>query len=191
LNSDFEIQQDLGSLKHVINIIIWIRDMGCYTIGLCETFLQHQECYPIHLINAFRDGVSDIKTVEEIAIKKPKTVTDLLTVTDTCIEASDAWAQLLESRDKGPSKKKQDDWEVNMIDQGDRKDRGDCGFHIKQSSDQKEKRPFCRPDDVEKWCEIYRTSGHDLEECKTFLDQKKMALPAAPAPQDARLGEHR
>jgi hypothetical protein len=31
LNSDFEIQQHLGSLKHVINIIIWIRDMGCYT----------------------------------------------------------------------------------------------------------------------------------------------------------------
>jgi hypothetical protein len=31
LNSDFEIQQHLGSLKHVINIIIWIRDTGCYS----------------------------------------------------------------------------------------------------------------------------------------------------------------
>jgi hypothetical protein len=30
LNSDFEIQQHLGSLKHMINIIIWIRDMECY-----------------------------------------------------------------------------------------------------------------------------------------------------------------
>jgi hypothetical protein len=30
LNLDFEIQQHLGSLKHVINIIIWIRDTGCY-----------------------------------------------------------------------------------------------------------------------------------------------------------------
>jgi hypothetical protein len=30
LNLDFEIQQYLGSLKHVINLIIWIRDMGHY-----------------------------------------------------------------------------------------------------------------------------------------------------------------
>jgi hypothetical protein len=32
LNSDFEIQQLLGSLEHIINIIIWIKDMGCYSI---------------------------------------------------------------------------------------------------------------------------------------------------------------
>jgi hypothetical protein len=30
LNLDFEFQQLLGSLKHVINIIMWIRDMGSY-----------------------------------------------------------------------------------------------------------------------------------------------------------------
>jgi hypothetical protein len=30
LNPDFEFQQ-LGSLKHVINIIVRIRDTGCYT----------------------------------------------------------------------------------------------------------------------------------------------------------------
>jgi hypothetical protein len=46
----------------------------------------------IEIINAFRDGVSDLKTVEEIAMKKPKTVVDLLTVVDVCIEASQAWA---------------------------------------------------------------------------------------------------
>jgi hypothetical protein len=46
----------------------------------------------IEIINAFLNGVSDIKTVEEIAMKKPKTVADLLTVADTCIEASEAWA---------------------------------------------------------------------------------------------------
>jgi hypothetical protein len=52
-------------------------------------------------------------------MKKPKMVADLLTVTDVCIEASEARAQLLESRGKGPSKKKQDDREVNITDCGD------------------------------------------------------------------------
>jgi hypothetical protein len=42
----------------------------------------------IEIINAFRDGVSNIKIVEEIAMKKSKTVVDLLTVANTCIEAS-------------------------------------------------------------------------------------------------------
>jgi hypothetical protein len=37
-------------------------------------------------------------------MKKPKTVTDLLAITDVCIEAP-TW--LRESRNKGPSKKKQ------------------------------------------------------------------------------------
>jgi hypothetical protein len=37
--------------------------------------------------------------------------------------------------------------------------------------------PFCRPDDAEKWCEIYHTSEHDLKECKKFLDRKKMSPP--------------
>jgi hypothetical protein len=44
----------------------------------------------IEIINAFLDGVSDIKTVEEIAMKKPKMVADLITVTDVCIEAFEA-----------------------------------------------------------------------------------------------------
>jgi hypothetical protein len=30
LNSDFKIEQHLGSLKYVVNIIIWIRDTRCY-----------------------------------------------------------------------------------------------------------------------------------------------------------------
>jgi hypothetical protein len=41
-------------------------------------------------------------------MKKPKTVADLLAITDVCIEASKAQARLLESRGKGPSKKKED-----------------------------------------------------------------------------------
>jgi hypothetical protein len=46
----------------------------------------------IKIINAFRDGVIDLKTVEEIAMKKPKMVADLLAVADVCIEASEARA---------------------------------------------------------------------------------------------------
>jgi hypothetical protein len=122
----------------------------------------------IEIINAFHDGVSDIKTMEEIAMKKPKTVADLLSVADVCIKASEARARLLESCGKGPAR---------------RKDRRDQGFRGKQSSDQKERRPFRRPDDAEKWCEIHRTAGHDLEEYRTFLDRKRMPPPA---PQEPR-----
>jgi hypothetical protein len=84
----------------------------------------------IEIINTFRDGVSDIKTVEEIAMKKPKTVADLLAVADVCIEASEARAQLLESRGKGPARRK-DDREVNTVERGDRKDHRDQGFRGK------------------------------------------------------------
>jgi hypothetical protein len=76
----------------------------------------------IEIINAFRDAVSDLKTVEEIAMKKPKTVDDLLTVADVCIEAFEARARLLESRGKGPSRRR-NDREVNTAERGDQKDR--------------------------------------------------------------------
>jgi hypothetical protein len=79
--------------------------------------------------------------VEEIAIKKPKTVADLLSVADVCIEASEAQARLLELRGKGPARRT-DDREVNIAEWGDRKDRRDQGFRGKQSLDQKERRPF-------------------------------------------------
>jgi hypothetical protein len=49
-------------------------------------------------------------------MKKPKIVADLLAVADVCIEASEAQPRLLESHGKGPSKKKQDDREVNTTD---------------------------------------------------------------------------
>jgi hypothetical protein len=144
----------------------------------------------IEIINAFHDGVSDVKIVEQIAIKKPKTVAELLTIADICIEASEARTRLLESRGKGPSRKK-DDREVNTMQWGDQRDYGGYQYHRKQFSDQKERRPFWRLDDAEKWCEIHHIDGHDLKECKTFLDHKRMPRSAAPAPQDPRRGEHR
>jgi hypothetical protein len=54
---------------------------------------------------------------------------------------------------------------------------------------QKEKSLFRRPADVEKWCEIHRTDGRDLKECKTFLDRKKMSRPPL-ATQEPHRGEH-
>jgi hypothetical protein len=129
--------------------------------------------------------------VEEIVMKKPKTVVDLLTVVDTCIEAFEAQARLLESCDKGLMKKKQNDWEVNTTDQADRKDHGYRRNHQQLSLDQKENRSFRRPDDAEKWCEIHHTSRHDLEECKTFLYRKKIPPPPAQVAQEPRRGEHR
>jgi hypothetical protein len=70
----------------------------------------------IEITNAFRDRVSDIKTVEEITMKIRRMVADLLAVTDVCIETSEAWARLLESHGKGSSKKKQNNQEVNTTD---------------------------------------------------------------------------
>jgi hypothetical protein len=37
LTLDLEIHQHLGSLKYVINIIIWIKDTGCYNITHTHT----------------------------------------------------------------------------------------------------------------------------------------------------------
>jgi hypothetical protein len=79
----------------------------------------------IKILNAFHDRVGDIKTVEEITMKKDKMVDDLLAVANVCIMASEARAQLPESRNKGPSKKKlQEDWEVNTTNHRDRDNRG-------------------------------------------------------------------
>jgi hypothetical protein len=74
--------------------------------------------------------------VEEIAMKKPKMVADLLSVADVCIEASETWARLLESWGKGPARRK-DDRKVNTAKRGDRKDHQDQEFHGKQSSGRK------------------------------------------------------
>jgi hypothetical protein len=85
-----------------------------YVKRFCNTRNTIPHIQDIEIINAFRDGVSNIKTVEEIAMKKPKMVVDLLAVTDICIKASEARARLLESHGKGPSRK--EDREVDTVD---------------------------------------------------------------------------
>jgi hypothetical protein len=61
-----------------------------YVKYFCNTRKAIPYIQDIEIINAFHDGVSDIKTVEEITMKKPKMVTDLLAVTNVCIDASEA-----------------------------------------------------------------------------------------------------
>jgi hypothetical protein len=61
-----------------------------YVKHFCNSRNTIPNIYDIKIISAFRDGVSDIKTVEEIAMKKTKMVDDLLAITDICIDASEA-----------------------------------------------------------------------------------------------------
>jgi hypothetical protein len=86
-----------------------------YVKHFCNARNDIPHIQDIEIINAFHDGVSDVKTMEEIAMKKPKTMASLLAVADICIEASEAQARLLDSRGKGPSRK-MDDWEVNTVE---------------------------------------------------------------------------
>jgi hypothetical protein len=46
LNPYFEFQQLLGSFKDVINIIMWIRDTGCY---ITETLEMHYYSFQVIL----------------------------------------------------------------------------------------------------------------------------------------------
>jgi hypothetical protein len=58
------------------------------------------------IINVFHDGVSEIKTVEEIVMKKLKMVADLLAVVDVCIEAFEARACSWNPRARRPHKRR-------------------------------------------------------------------------------------
>jgi hypothetical protein len=57
-----------------------------YVKRFCNARNAIPDIQNIEIINAFCDGISDIKTVEEIAMKKPKIVADLLAVADICID---------------------------------------------------------------------------------------------------------
>jgi hypothetical protein len=78
-----------------------------YVKHFCNARNATQYIQDIEIINTFRDRVCDIKTIGEIIMKKPRMVAGLLAAADVCIEASEAQARLLESRNKGPTNKKQ------------------------------------------------------------------------------------
>jgi hypothetical protein len=144
---NFQVTYERPSIAETLKTIMQKHDESLWDYVKCFYNTRNAISYiqDIKIINTFRDVVSDVKTVEEIAMKELKTVADLLAVTDTCIEASEAQSRLLESCGKGPLKKKQDDREVNMTDRGDRKYHGGHGYHGNQSSNQIEKEAFTSP----------------------------------------------
>jgi hypothetical protein len=72
-----------------------------YVKYFCNTRNAIPNIQDIEIVNAFRDGVTDIKTVEEITMTKPKIVTNLLTIAKVCIKAFEARAQLLTHKTRG------------------------------------------------------------------------------------------
>jgi hypothetical protein len=125
--------ETLKTIKHKPDESLWE-----YVKHFCNTRNAIPYIQDIEIINAFYDGVGDIKTIEEIAMKNPRMVVDLLAVTNVCIEALEARVWPLESRNKGPSKKKKQEYqEVNTADC---EDRGNYENRQQQPADQKEKR---------------------------------------------------
>jgi hypothetical protein len=76
-----------------------------YVKSFCNAMKTITYIQDIKIINAFCDGVTNVKTIEEITMKKPRTVVNLLIVADVCIEASEALAWLLKSCNKGLTRK--------------------------------------------------------------------------------------
>jgi hypothetical protein len=61
-----------------------------YAKHFCNTRNIILHIQDIKVIIAFRDGITDLKTVEEITMKKPKIMVDQLVVVDECFDASEA-----------------------------------------------------------------------------------------------------
>jgi hypothetical protein len=74
------IAETLKTIRQKYDESLWDYVKHYYNVRNAIPYIQD-----IEIINIFRDGVSDIKTVEEIVMKKRKTVVDILTVTDTYI----------------------------------------------------------------------------------------------------------
>lgn len=75
---------------------------------MCNVIPNIQE---IKVINACCDGVTDVTTIERVAIMKSKTMAQLLAITNECVEVSEARYHL----EKGKGKKKHKDQEVHAM----------------------------------------------------------------------------
>jgi hypothetical protein len=72
----------------------------------CNTRNVIPNIQKIKIINAFCDGVTDIQTIEEITMKKPKVMANLLAIADECIEASEVQAPLLDACKRAPQRRR-------------------------------------------------------------------------------------
>jgi hypothetical protein len=72
----------------------------------CNTKNAIPNIQEIKIINAFRDRVTDIQTIEEITMKKPKVMANLLAIADECIEASEVQAPLLDACKRPPQRRR-------------------------------------------------------------------------------------
>jgi hypothetical protein len=100
---NFQGTYERSSTAETLNTIKQKHDESLcdYVKRFCNAKNDIPHIQDIEIINAFCDGVSDLKTLEEIAMKKPKMVADFLAIADVCIEAFEVRARLLESCGKG------------------------------------------------------------------------------------------
>jgi hypothetical protein len=71
LNLDFEFQQLLGSLNHVINITMWIRDTRCYNILVTKSNLRKLDISSICLQVRFFGLIGYIRPSSNISDRGP------------------------------------------------------------------------------------------------------------------------
>ena len=81
--------------------------MTCF----CKVRNEITEINDIDVIITFKDAVRDVKTIEMLALKKPKTVAELLGIAEQCVEMAEARARL-EPQKKSTRKEKSHVWEV-------------------------------------------------------------------------------
>jgi hypothetical protein len=86
-HTSIHLQQSLKSIRQKQD-----ESLQDYVKRFCNARNAIPYIQDIEFISVIRNRVSDIKTVEEITMKKLKTVANLLAVADMCIEASEARA---------------------------------------------------------------------------------------------------
>ena len=63
-----------------------------FVTWFCKVCIEIMEIDDIEVIIAFKDAVRYVKTIEMLALKKPKTVAKLLGIAEQCVEMAEARA---------------------------------------------------------------------------------------------------